>query len=102
MIMSQVGWFRAANRHFQQASNISAHDGFKAPFVGGLPRQIYPTIHPPYGHKKDDVHSRWINDLVQRRNVNIAAVAVANKNARIAWALLARSEVYRTSVPASV
>ncbi|MBF6651234.1 IS110 family transposase [Methylobacter sp. BlB1] len=52
--------------------------------------------------KKDDAHSRWINDLVQRRNVNIAAVAVANKNARIAWALLARTEAYRPPVPASV
>jgi hypothetical protein len=24
------------------------HDGFKAPFVGGLPRQIHLTIDPPY------------------------------------------------------
>jgi len=46
--------------------------------------------------KKDDSQSRWINDLVQRRNFNIAAVAVANKNARIAWALLTRSESYRS------
>lgn len=45
--------------------------------------------------KKDDAQSRWINDLVRRRNANIAAVAVANKNARIAWALLVRGETYR-------
>ena len=44
---------------------------------------------------KDDAQSRWINDLVKRRNKNIAAVAVANKNARIAWALLQRDESYR-------
>jgi len=44
---------------------------------------------------KDDVQSRWINDLVKRRNANIAAVAVANKNARTMWALLTRDEVYR-------
>lgn len=50
----------------------------------------------------DGFFSRWINDLVQRRNVSIPAVAVANQNARIAWALLARAEVYRTPVPASV
>lgn len=45
--------------------------------------------------KKDDAQSRWINDLVRRRNTNVAAVAVANKNARIAWALLVRRESYR-------
>lgn len=48
--------------------------------------------------KKDDAQSRWVNDLVRRRNANIAAVAVANKNARIAWALLVRGETYRTPV----
>jgi hypothetical protein len=47
---SEVGRFRAANRHFKQASNIVGYDSFKAPFVGGLPRQIHPTVHPSYGH----------------------------------------------------
>ena len=37
--------------------------------------------------KKDDIQSRRINELVKRRNANIAAVAVANKNARVVWAL---------------
>jgi hypothetical protein len=31
----------------------------------------------------------WLARLVARRNRNVAAVALANKNARIAWALLA-------------
>lgn len=44
--------------------------------------------------KKDDAQSRWINELVKRRNANIAAVAVANKNARIVWALLTKSAHY--------
>jgi transposase len=44
---------------------------------------------------KTDTHSRWINALVQRRNKNIAAVAVANKNARTVWALLTRDADYR-------
>jgi transposase len=47
--------------------------------------------------KKDDAQSRWINALVQRRNANIAAVAVANKNARVLWALLTRQEPYRAA-----
>ncbi len=47
--------------------------------------------------RKDDPRSRWINALKARRGVKVAAVAVANKNARIAWALLARGVPYRTA-----
>jgi transposase len=36
----------------------------------------------------------WIDQLVTRRHTNIAAVALANKNARIAWALLAHDREY--------
>ena len=32
----------------------------------------------------------WLNGLLLRRPTNVAVVAIANKNARIAWALLAR------------
>jgi transposase len=52
--------------------------------------------------KKDDAQSRWINELVKRRNANIAAVAVANKNARIVWALLTRTETYCAPTRAAV
>jgi len=34
--------------------------------------------------------------LEQRAHKNVVAVAVANKIARIAWAVLARGEVYRS------
>jgi transposase len=51
--------------------------------------------------KKHDAQSRWINALVQRRNANIAAVALANKNARAIWALLRRGEDYRAPVSAN-
>ena len=36
----------------------------------------------------------WVNAVVQRRNKNVAAVALANKNARIVWALLAHDRGY--------
>ena len=36
----------------------------------------------------------WLKRLTGRRNRNIAAVALANKNARIAWALLAYDRQY--------
>jgi transposase len=33
----------------------------------------------------------WLHSLLQRRNRNVAAVALANKNVRIVWALLAHA-----------
>lgn len=45
--------------------------------------------------QKQDGRSRWVTALAARRHVNIATVALANKNARIAWALLSREEDYR-------
>jgi transposase len=44
---------------------------------------------------KEDARSRWAQALATRRNRNIATVALANKNARIAWAVLSRGETYR-------
>lgn len=44
---------------------------------------------------KEDVRSKWAHGLATRRNRNIATVALANKNARIAWAVLSREEDYR-------
>ena len=37
----------------------------------------------------------WIDRLLTRRHANVAAVALANKNARIAWALLAHDREYQ-------
>lgn len=44
---------------------------------------------------KQDRTSCWLRDLVVRRGYKRAAVALAAKNARIVWAMLVRSEVYR-------
>jgi transposase len=51
------------------------------------------------GHKPDP-RSRWVATLRERRGPNIAAVALANKNARVLWALLTRGEQYHTPVAA--
>jgi transposase len=48
--------------------------------------------------KKADPRSRWIPRLVIKRGRNKAAVALANKNARIIWALLSRQEAYRAAI----
>jgi len=44
---------------------------------------------------KDDSLSRWINKIKDKSGPNVAAVALANKNARIVWALMTKDEEYR-------
>ncbi|MBI2791204.1 MAG: IS110 family transposase [Gammaproteobacteria bacterium] len=45
--------------------------------------------------KKKDALNIWVADKLQRCGLNKAAVALANKNARIIWAILATGECYR-------
>jgi transposase len=44
---------------------------------------------------KRDGRSQWLRALIARRGKNRAAVALANTNARIVWALLAYNQEYR-------
>ena len=49
--------------------------------------------------KRNTDHRRqWIRALLDRRGWNRTAVAVANKNARMVWALLRRGAVYGANV----
>ncbi|OTP70299.1 Mobile element protein [Caballeronia sordidicola] len=43
----------------------------------------------------------WLQRLLARRNWNVAAVALANKNARIVWALLARGREFHSDYTAA-
>jgi len=43
---------------------------------------------------KDDPLSRWVTEIATRRHPNVAAVALANKNARMAWAILRHKTDY--------
>lgn len=47
--------------------------------------------------KHTDRRSRWAGEVEKRRGRNVAAVALANKNARNAWAVLARSADFQRS-----
>jgi transposase len=49
-------------------------------------------------HQTDD----WLRRLLARRNMNIAAMALANKNARIVWALLAHQRDFAPDYVSSV
>jgi transposase len=46
---------------------------------------------------KTDHNNQWVNQLRERRGFNRATVAVANKNARIIWAVLRTGEPYRAT-----
>nr|WP_322787301.1 IS110 family transposase [Paraburkholderia heleia] len=45
--------------------------------------------------RRDDRHSCWIKAVMQRRHVSVAAIALANKTARIAWAILASNDSFK-------
>jgi transposase len=49
--------------------------------------------------QKTDAKSVWARAVKERRHVNVAAVALAAKHARIAWAILARGTEYRPGGP---
>ena len=45
--------------------------------------------------RRTDTQGRWLCALRRRKGTNVAAVVLANKNARVIWALLAHDDVYR-------
>ncbi len=82
--------------HFQNGRELSA-------FLGLVPRQR--TTGDKYlrqllihgarsvlrcAGKHQDRRRKWASELEQRRGRNVAGVALANKNARTAWAILAK------------
>lgn len=52
-------------------------------------------------HGKTDARSQWIARMRERRHPNIVAVALANKNARIVWSVLANDEEYQPAPAAA-
>jgi transposase len=45
-------------------------------------------------HRKEDRLSRWATELRDRSHMNVAAVALANKTVRVAWAMLRNGTDY--------
>lgn len=53
-----------------------------------------------HAQHKDDRLSRWVLSLVARRHINVASVALANKTARIAWAMIRNATDYQAELAA--
>ena len=47
-----------------------------------------------HAHRKEDRLSRWATQLKDRSHMNVAAVALANKTVRVAWAMLRNGTDY--------
>jgi transposase len=47
--------------------------------------------------KKESKRNSWVKDKLEKRGLNKAAVALANKNARVIWALMAKGEEYKAA-----
>ena len=50
---------------------------------------------------RDDRLSRWVNDIAKRSHPNVTAVALANKTARMAWAMLRHGSDYDPALAVS-
>jgi transposase len=50
---------------------------------------------------KDDRLSQWVMRIATTRHPNVAAVAMANKTARIAWAMIRKGSDYQPDLAAA-
>src|SRR6202790_2215309 len=76
----------------QRMGGISraGHERLRVLLVIGATSVIRAAMRPGSGLMTD-----WLRALLQRKPRKVAAVALANKMARVAWALMMRGEVYR-------
>jgi hypothetical protein len=78
--------------------NSSLHTLIKKEFEA-LVRPATPLIHGArstlwHAKHKEDRLSRWMTGLSARRHPNVAAVALANKTVRMAWAMMKNESDY--------
>jgi transposase len=52
-----------------------------------------------YARAKTATGAAWVNGLLQRLPARLVTVAMANKTARISWAVMVKGENFRASVP---
>jgi transposase len=57
--------------------------------------------HLSWSRRKKQIRSAWLTGLLARRPTNVVLLAMANKTARIAWAMLSRGERYQEMIAAT-
>jgi len=106
--MDSLSWGIPAR--FQKSAEATFNYPYNIPAIGHDERVIAVTLRRNVGHalaKSPVTMSRnaffvdgtattetWIKRLLVRRHKNVAAVALANKNARTIWALLRHDREY--------
>jgi transposase len=74
----------------------AGHERLRQLLVTGATAVIRVATRP--GNK---LATEWLLKLLQRRPRKLASVALANKMARIAWAMMTRGETYRLPLVAA-
>lgn len=54
-----------------------------------------------HAKNKEDPLSNWINNMGKRKHHNIVAIALANKTARVAWAVISKNTDYSSQLAAA-
>ena len=67
------------------------------PYVTQHFRTTVRSLHHAYAKPVSKSASAWLLALLERKPRKLAAVALANKMARIVWAMMATGEAYRGS-----
>ena len=57
--------------------------------------------HLSWSRRKKQIRSAWLTGLLARRPTNVVLLAMANKTARTAWAMLSRGERYQEMIAAA-
>ncbi|MGJ7538266.1 MULTISPECIES: IS110 family transposase [unclassified Variovorax] len=96
------GW-RSGREFAASLGLVPAHSGTGGKTrVGHLSKRGDPYLRTLLIHgaraviTKAKLKPTWLEELLQRRPLNVAVVALANKMARTAWALLAHGRAYRS------
>jgi transposase len=53
-----------------------------------------------FRERRKEAPSGWLGQLLRRRPIKVAAVALANKTARVVWAMLVRGQTYHAAAVA--
>ncbi|VWC78529.1 transposase [Burkholderia lata] len=100
-VMGSPNTFRSGRAFAASLGLVPAQTGTGGKVrLGGITKRGDPYLRKLLIHGARIVVTRskqrpaWVDALLSRRPVNVAIVALANKMARIAWALLAHGQVY--------